>query len=521
MGRHRLYKKKSFPIHFSGNWGVAVVFIYLDIDKQYRNTINELLHLYFPGYKQMDDERSADVVLCIKVKKTFDGPEVRAELSDNSQHLERSIKLPWLGDTDPVNETKRTVRLAILQLLETAAGETKGYWGTLTSVRPTKVVNRMLDQGWDKTKVKKVLQDHYALRHDKVQLLLDVTDSQRTILKNSSNNCINLYIGIPFCPSRCTYCSFPAVAVGSHAKLVEPYLTALCEEIKSTLKAVHEHGLKVRTIYIGGGTPTVLSVGQLDRLLNTIDYPLNADVEEYTVEAGRPDTLEKTKLKLLKSGGVDRISINPQTFWGETLEKIDRRHTVEEFIKAYSSTQELNFDIINTDLIIGLPGENIDTVKYTLDRLENLHPDNITVHTLALKKASKIQQSKDRQLVDNKEIDQMVSFARRRIQEMGQQPYYMYRQKNTLGQLENVGYSLPGKEGLYNILMIEERETVIGLGVGSGSKWVLDQELHNVTYNPKDITVYMERLPLLIREKIDKIAFLGGMIDADKETQRH
>jgi len=499
-----------------------VVFIHVDIDKKYRNTINELLHLYFPGHKQTGDESAADVVLCIKVKKNFDGPEVWAELSGDRQHSERNnIKLPWLGDTDPVNETKRTVRLAILQLLETAVGETKGYWGTLTSVRPTKIVNRMLDKGWAKKTIKAVLHDHYALRYDKVQLLLDVTDSQRTILKNSSNNCVNLYIGIPFCPSRCTYCSFPAVAVGSHAKLVEHYLTALCEEVTSTLEAVQEHGLNVRTIYIGGGTPTVLNVGQLGRLLNTIDHHLNADVKEYTVEAGRPDTLEEEKLKLLKSWGVDRISINPQTLSGETLRKVGRLHTVDEFIKAYCSARQLNFDIINTDLIIGLPGENIDTVKYTLDRLEDLHPDNITVHTLALKKAAKMRQSKEEQWVDDKEIDKMVSFARRRIQEMGQQPYYMYRQKNTLGQLENVGYSLPGKESLYNILMIEERETVIGLGVGSGSKWVFNQELLDVTYNPKDITIYMERLPRLIREKIDKIAFLGGMINADKETQRH
>jgi len=376
-------------------------------------------------------------------------------------------------------ENKRSLMLAIFRVLKEATGQPTP-WGALTGVRPAKQVRIWLDEGQSEAEITNRLSQEYMLREDKIKLAIAVAHAEKK-LKNKPGT--GIYVGIPFCPSRCLYCSFVvAQKAGADAHL--RYLDALAKECANLPND------NVNTVYIGGGTPTTFSAKDFERLLQ-IAAPFANNVE-YTVEAGRPDSISIEKLHLMKDYGVNRIAINPQTLCDTTLERIGRAHTSKNFYKAYEMAQQIGFNNINTDIIVGLPGESIEDIQNTMAGLKEINPPHITVHTLAIKRASFL---KERQAIssDFGTIDIMLSIASNACADMGLLPYYMYRQKNTLGHFENVGWAKPGYESLYNVAMMAETQTVFAAGAGAVTK-ILEGDLITRKFNPKNIEIYIERM---------------------------
>ncbi|MEG1779122.1 MAG: coproporphyrinogen dehydrogenase HemZ, partial [Oscillospiraceae bacterium] len=316
----------------------------------------------------------------------------------------------------------------------------------------------------------------------------------------------SLYVSIPFCPSRCSYCSFvsEAIATPKAKALLSPYVDKLCEEIKAAAKISRELGLRLETVYFGGGTPTTLSATQLKQLCDTIAVSFDmSTVREYTVEAGRPDTIDEDKLMVLKYAGVTRISINPQSLSDDVLKLIGRNHTAQDIADCFKLARRLGFNNINMDLIAGLEGDTLESFEKTVEYLLKLSPENITVHTLSVKRAAKIVKNKEQLLTQDSVAEQMVSYAGKRLSESGYKPYYLYRQKNTLSNLENTGYSKPGFEGLYNVFIMDEIQTVLAVGAGAVTK-LCSQEQSKVQriYNFKFPFEYLRNFDeILIRQQ--------------------
>lgn len=371
---------------------------------------------------------------------------------------------------------KRALGAALVKTLEQATGLAQP-WGTLTGVRPTKLMHNLLLEH-NEQQARRVLQDEYFVTEEKARLLSDVAQRQLDVipdLHTINRNEVSVYIGIPFCPTKCAYCTFPAYDIRGNNGSVEGFLEGLHYEIRETGKWLKQAGLGVTTIYWGGGTPTSIEAEQMDALFDTLhaSFPGMDRVRELTVEAGRPDTITPEKLAVMRKRRVDRISINPQSFTQRTLDTIGRHHTVEETIEKFKLSRAAGIDNINMDLIIGLPDEGLPELRHTLAETGKLMPESLTVHTLSFKRASKMTKDRDKyEVAERDEIRAMMEEAIRWTAAHGYVPYYLYRQKNILGNLENVGYSLPGKESLYNILMMEERQTVVGLGCGAVSKVV-------------------------------------------------
>ncbi|MDD2496909.1 MAG: coproporphyrinogen dehydrogenase HemZ [Desulfitobacteriaceae bacterium] len=468
------------------------------------HTLEDVIRIFIPDVKFTGSDT------CAKLRITVDSHEkivVLARVIDKDC-LKLEIKEEFHQDEEPNNQVRRLARLAVYQLLLKKTGGKGSPWGILTGTRPTKIVHRWLDKGRTFQEVERGLVKRYALAEEKARLLVQVARVQRPFLLHiSSPKPVSIYIGIPFCPTRCAYCSFAGEPIGRAGTLVPAYLSALRDEIASVRQILEEFNLQVQAVYLGGGTPTCLSETDFDKLLTFIreSFPWD-EVREFTVEAGRPDTLGKTKFQLMKESGVTRVSINPQSMHQETLDLIGRKHSVEEIIEKYYQAIEMKFDI-NMDLILGLPGETPGHVESTMEKMAKLKPDNLTVHTLAVKRNSIINRERSAfRLANSKDAEEMLEISRKKAQEMGMYPYYLYRQKNILGQLENTGYCFPGKECHYNINIMEERQTIIGLGVGAGSKFVNSQgELEDAVYNPKDISYYLKQLNLLTKKKIDKL----------------
>ncbi len=364
-------------------------------------------------------------------------------------------------------------------------------WGILTGVRPTKIAMEKLEEGMSGEAFVPWFMEDCLVSREKAELSWEIVGREKALLDRLDyRDGYSLYVGIPFCPTVCTYCSFSSGAIGDWASSVEPYLDALCKEL--TFIGQRQQGKKLNTIYIGGGTPTTLTPAQLDRVLNLIDDSFSrADLLEYTVEAGRPDSITKEKLQVLKDHGVTRISINPQSMQPKTLDAIGRRHTVQDILDAYALARRMGFDNINMDLIAGLPGESPKDMQDTLRRIKELDPDNLTVHSLAIKRAAKLgQQQREKEKAKaqsagpgektdleqmNKNMTRMIADAASCAREMGMTPYYLYRQKNMAGNFENVGYAKVDKAGIYNILIMEEKQSIIAAGAGGSTKLVLDR----------------------------------------------
>lgn len=420
--------------------------------------------------------------------------------------IDREIGDPRYGEPDQNRRVKERVRLGIQRVLEKAYELTPSPWGILTGVRPTKLVHSLMDRGFLQEQLTTVLQDVYALSPHKSGLLLDVATRQRGYFHPSPNQPVSIYVGIPFCPTRCSYCSFAAYPMGSHGHLLKGFLAALKEEIKAVGSMLRELSLEVETIYLGGGTPTTIQGADLRKLLALIGTELfTAETTEYTVEAGRPETLSLETLMILKDAGVERISINPQTMHDVTLQAIGRKHTVDDVSTAFALARQVGISTINMDIILGLPGEEVEHVAETLTKLGHLEPDNLTVHSLALKRASSLKKSLDQVSIAQEQGEAMVNLARDFSLSWGMTPYYLYRQRHILGDLENIGYAKPGTESIYNVQMMEERQSILALGGGGITKLVSpDLRLIRLA-NPKCPATYGNQLKDTLTAKINQI----------------
>ncbi len=445
-----------------------------------------------------------------------------AAICDGKPIVKKNSQSKAVSAGDSANQAKRLANLVLFQILckmQTDASflprELKPIrqsvlpWGILTGVRPTKIVHRLLDEGWDKKQIIDYLQQEYAVLSAKAEMLTEIAVLQRAFLPRSGQKSkVSIYIGIPFCPTRCAYCSFAAYPLAQWQNYVEDYLAALDLELDTVFAFLRQQHISVENVYLGGGTPTSLDCEQMQHLLRRISENISVDeLYEYTVEAGRPDTVTASKLKIMRRHGVNRISINPQTMNDRTLRLIGREHSAEDVLRAFALAREEGFEWINMDMILGLPEETTADVKHTLDCLLSLKPENLTVHTLAVKRASRLnQQAMDFNLPEDNEAAAQAEISEQMIRSAGYLPYYLYRQKQMLGSLENVGYSLSGKEALYNIQMMEERQVVIGLGAGAGSKYIdqNDGSLIN-QYNPKDPLEYSKRAAILAEIKVREL----------------
>lgn len=396
--------------------------------------------------------------------------------------------------------TKNVLKSMLYELLRDYTGQDLP-WGNLTGIRPTKIPMALLEQGWKNTEIADYMRKTYYTSNEKTALSIMIANRERHILKDINyEDGYSLYVGIPFCPSICLYCSFSSSPLSVWKNKVDTYLDALCKEIEACARIYRNR--KLDTIYMGGGTPTTLEPYQMDRLLTKIEDCFDRSyLKEFTVEAGRPDSITREKLEVLRKHGISRISINPQTMNQSTLDIIGRRHTVEQTVEAFHLARELGFDNINMDLIVGLPGEEYEQVEHTMKEVTALDPDSITVHSLAVKRAARLNMFKDQYkemtFTNNQQIMEMTA---RYAYQAGHSPYYLYRQKNMAGNFENVGYAKPDSAGIYNILIMEEKQSILALGAGATSKKV-SGELIERTENVKDIKNYVERIDEMIERK--------------------
>lgn len=404
----------------------------------------------------------------------------------------------YKNDTDVI---KKECKLSIYQDLCDYTGKTLP-WGNLTGIRPTKLAMGMLAEGKEDAEIVAWLKAAHAVSDEKAQLSLDIARREKAILDRLHyEDGYSLYIGIPFCPTTCLYCSFTSYPIAVWRKRVEEYLQALFQEIDFVAETYKNKILD--TVYIGGGTPTTLEAAELDRLLqyvrNQFDF---RQVTEFTVEAGRADSITREKLDVLKKRGVTRISVNPQTMKDETLRYIGRQHTVAQVKDAFWLAREAGFDNINMDIILGLPGELESDVQNTIHEICKLNPDSLTVHSLAVKRASKLSQwIEENGIATLRNTDSTMDIAQKGAYALEMKPYYLYRQKNMSGNFENVGYAREGKYGIYNILIMEEKQTIVACGAGSISKRVYPDGRIERCENVKDVASFIERIDEMIERK--------------------
>lgn len=375
-------------------------------------------------------------------------------------------------------------------------------WGTLTGIRPTKIPMTLLEEGKSEEEILAYMKDTYLVSDKKGLLSIEIAKREKELLSTLHyKEGYSLYIGIPFCPTTCLYCSFTSYPIVSWRKRVEDYLSALEKEIEFTAEIYKDKILDA--VYIGGGTPTTLEAGELDRLIGALKSSLDfSHVKEFTVEAGRADSITKEKLEVLKKWGVTRISVNPQTMKEETLKLIGRQHTVEQVKEAFSLARETGFDNINMDLILGLPGEGEEDVASTIAAVKELSPDSLTVHSLAIKRASKLNRwIEENGIAALNNTDKTMEIAMEGAESLGMAPYYLYRQKNMSGNFENIGYAREGKFGIYNILIMEEKQTIVALGAGSITKRVFSDGRIERCDNVKDVALYIEKIDEMIERK--------------------
>ncbi len=396
---------------------------------------------------------------------------------------------------------KRSVKNAIYLCMQKALPKNLP-WGSLTGIRPTRMVYEMQDRGLNKSEIKTALANEFFINSEKADLLINAVEMQKPIVETQTIDKVDIYISIPFCVSRCVYCSFPAHEIDKNKEYVNSYLQALDKEIQYASKIIKQGAWRPRALYIGGGTPTSISADQLERLIQTA-FQWFGEFSEVTVEAGRPDTLDNQKLEMLKKNSVDRISINPQTMNAKTLELIGRNHSPQDTINAFEMARAMGFDWINTDLILGLPGESTIEVEKTLSEIEKLRPENVTVHTLAIKRASKLRiNNLTEGLPSAGNVAQMVDVAKDWATSLGYHPYYLYRQKYMTGNFENVGYCLPHYQCVYNIDTMEDTVSNLALGAGAISKRVFKRELRVERLpNPKSLEHYINRIDEHIQKK--------------------
>ena len=435
--------------------------------------VQTLCLLFFPGSKfSKTDSSENDPEADVSISVNDNGAAATITLKANGKTVEKE-------HTEPKNEKwdeRALCRVACGKAFFAAGKALLGItpeWGILTGVRPAKLALRGLNNGETKAEVKNRLTKEYFVSPKKASLVTDIAYVENKIISKLEKKTCSVYISIPFCPSRCNYCSFVSFTSPKLLSLIDDYLVRLCEDIKIIFGKIKKLGLSVSTVYIGGGTPTTLNEKQLKILLSVISSCTDvSSLEEFTLEAGRPDTITPEKLAIIREYGVNRTSINPQTLNNEVLEAIGRRHTAEDFYRAYEMAVKSGIDHINTDLIAGLPYEGFTSFSETVDKIVSLKPDNITVHTLCIKSAAEFANNKREICNPYSDTTKSVDYSRLVCKNFGYIPYYIYRQKNTVDNLENVGYALPGTEGRYNIYMMEEVHSIFSVGAGAVTKLV-------------------------------------------------
>lgn len=384
-------------------------------------------------------------------------------------------------------------------------------WGILTGVRPVKLLRRLAEESSEEQAVKKFEKDFFV-SNEKIALSRETEHNERKILEFSKPESFSLYVGIPFCPSRCSYCSFVMASIERAEKLIEPYTKLLCEEIKRTAEIANKLGLRLETVYFGGGTPTTLSAEQIDTVLGTVNNSFDMSTcREFTVEAGRPDTIDIAKLFALKENKVDRISINPQTVNDEVLKTIGRKHTAQQFFDAFELARKCGFDNINTDLIAGLPTDTPESFKNSLDSIVRLNAECITVHTLCMKRASRLTtEGVTLDLQQARDAREMLAYTQNILGQNEYIPYYMYRQSRMVGNLENVGWSKKGFESLYNVYVMDETHTILACGSGGVTKLKRNNpDYLERIFNFKYPYEYIDRFDELIQRKSGIMQFYG------------
>lgn len=394
-------------------------------------------------------------------------------------------------------------------------------WGILTGIRPTKLYHRHMMSGSSKEDAHHALKKDYLISDEKINLMEKIVARQLTAIPDlyDLKKEVSIYIGIPFCPTKCAYCTFPAYAIGGKQGRVDSFLAGLHYEMRHMGEWLKENGIKVTTVYYGGGTPTSITAEEMDLLYEEmyVSFPDVSHIREITVEAGRPDTITADKLNVLKKWNIDRISINPQSYTQETLKAIGRHHTVEETIDKFHLARSMGMNNINMDLIIGLPNEGTTEFAHSLNETKQLLPESLTVHTLSFKRASEMTKNRQKyKVADREEAERMMNMAEEWTAEHHYEPYYLYRQKNILGNLENVGYALPKQESLYNIMIMEEMQTIIGIGCGAASKFI-HPETGKITHfaNPKDPKSYNESF---VEYTDKKIAMLNELFNIEANS---
>jgi len=479
------------------------------INHETRYELVELIRVFFPGQE----------VISIDTKNDYIGEGI---LIVNSLYEENGIKFAttslYINDVLVKQSTEnielieiygrsidKYIRIGIKKSLYNtliSLNEAKIPWGILTGIRPVKIVHELLDRNIDDNEIIRVLTEEYKLYIDKAKLILNIGKKQRKYIESLDKDKYSLYISIPFCPTRCLYCSFPALPIGRYENHIKEYISKLIYEINNISKMMK--GKNINTVYIGGGTPTAIPPTELEKVIHCIYNNFEQkDIKEFTVEAGRPDTITEDYLRMLNKNNIRRISINPQTMNDATLKLIGRQHKTEDIIKTFKLAKEIGFDIINMDLIIGLPGEDILHVKKTLEEIKRLDPENLTVHTLSVKRGSKFRDTIDKySLQPQNVLSTMLNETMKYSKDMGLEPYYLYRQKQILGNFENIGYCKPKMECIYNIAMMEEKETIMAAGMGSVSKIFFPEEnrIERVP-NFKDLKEYVERIDELVENK--------------------
>jgi oxygen-independent coproporphyrinogen III oxidase len=415
---------------------------------------------------------------------------------EGTASYERTIS-SYTEEKEKFKHVKSVVSYVVVAALQELTGMEQ-KWGILTGIRPTKIVHKKRQQGMTNEEIYAQLKADYLIADEKIDLMNRIVDRQLAVVPDlyEVKNEVSIYIGIPFCPTKCAYCTFPAYAIKGHQSLVGGFLDGLHFEIQQIGKFLKEKGMKITTVYFGGGTPTSITAEEMDALYEEMyrSFPEVDKVREVTVEAGRPDTITPEKLEVLKKWKIDRISVNPQSYNQETLKAIGRHHTVEETVTKFKLSRDMGMNNINMDLIIGLPGEGVDIFQHTLEETEKLMPESLTVHTLSFKRASEMTQNKQKyKVAGREEVIEMMDMASAWTEKHNYAPYYLYRQKNILGNLENVGYALEGQDSIYNIMIMEEVQSIIGLGCGASSKFVHPETGKIERFaNPKDPKSYNE-----------------------------
>lgn len=485
----------------------------------YEYDVNSIVKAFYPD-RQVKVLTSESVSLWKEYEAMQSGDqggmeweEIRISLEDYGARMEMLVegRMPetygaeyewqFSGQIGRQEEYKAGFKTFLYKTLEAHTGRSLP-WGNLIGIRPTKIAYGLLEQENTPEQIESYLKEHYFVSDEKAKLSIQIAQREREILNQIHyQGGYSLYIGIPFCPTTCLYCSFTSFPIAAYRKRVEAYIDCLIRELRFVSEQYA--GKILDTVYIGGGTPTTLEPVQLERLLKHVKSFFDfSNVKEFTVEAGRADSITQEKLEVLKRHGVTRISVNPQTMKQETLDLIGRKASVEQVLNAYSLARKMGFDNINMDLILGLPGESQEDVKNTIEKIVELAPDSLTVHSLAIKRASKLSEwIKEHGISTLKNTDRTMEIAADGAKRLGMEPYYLYRQKNMSGNFENVGYAMPGKYGYYNILIMEEVQTIVACGAGTISKRVDPDGRIERCDNVKDISLYLEKIDEMIERK--------------------